>query len=114
MTRTPCCSTCLIYGTHYGTGVGTLLGGATRQKVLVYRHVGGKTPADLIENAQKLLDEGWRVLRISPIGTLTDGFNAKFAVLRGIEHFSALREAVGDEVEIIFALRIISHYLQGW
>ena len=91
-----------LAGKSLGVPTYRLLGGATRQKVLVYRHVGGKTPADLIEHAQKLLDEGWRVLRISPIDTLTDGFNSKLAVLRGIEHFSALREAVGDEVEIIF------------
>ena len=91
-----------LAGKSLGVPTYRLLGGATRQKVLVYRHVGGKMPVDLIENAQKLLEEGWRVLRISPIDTLTGGFNPKLAVLRGIEHFAALREAIGDEVEIIF------------
>ena len=50
-----------LAGKSLGVPTYRLLGGATRQKVLVYRHVGGKTPVNLIENAQKLLEEGWRV-----------------------------------------------------
>ena len=56
-----------LAGKSLGEPTYRLLGGATRQKVLVYRHVGGQTSADLIENAQKLLEDGGRVLRISPI-----------------------------------------------
>ena len=78
-----------------------LLGGAARDKVLVYRHVYADTPEELIERSWVMLDEGWRVLRISPIGEQDTGFDPKRAVLQGIEHFGALREAVGEEVEII-------------
>lgn len=79
-----------------------LLGGATRDKVLVYRHVGGSTPEELIENSQRLLEEGWNVLRISPLDGIENGFDPKRAILRGVEHFSALRRAIGEAVEIIF------------
>lgn len=79
-----------------------LLGGATRDKVLVYRHVGGSTPEELIENSQRLLEEGWKVLRISPLDGIENGFDPKRAILRGVEHFSALRRAIGEAVEIIF------------
>ena len=86
-----------------------LLGGLARDKVLVYRHSGGKTPAGLVENARGLLGEGYKVLRISPIvdGEGKDhpagvGFDPKRAVLNGIAHMEALREGVGPEVEIIF------------
>ena len=79
-----------------------LLGGATRDKVLVYRHVGGKTPEELVENSRRLLEEGWRVLRISPIDSIEGGFDPKRAILHGVEHFSALRHAIGETVEVIF------------
>ena len=72
-----------------------MLGGKTRDKVLVYRHVGGGTPEQLVENSQRLLDEGWRVLRISPVVGDDSGFNSKRAILHTIKQFGALREAVG-------------------
>ena len=92
-----------LAGKALGVPTYRLLGGAARDKVLVYRHVGGNTPEDLVESSKRLLDEGWKVLRISPIdSTVTDHYDGKIAVLRGIEHMEALRRAVGDEVEIIF------------
>ncbi|MBI1927001.1 galactonate dehydratase [Candidatus Poribacteria bacterium] len=91
-----------LAGKALGVPTYRLLGGATRDKVLVYRHVGGGTPEQLIENSQRLLAEGWRVLRISPIDGLEGGFNPKRAILRGVEHFRALRNAIGEEVEVIF------------
>ena len=92
-----------LAGKALGVPTYRLLGGAARHRVLVYRHVGGATPEQLVENSQALLAEGWKVLRISPIdSTVIDHFNPKIAVLRGAEHMQALRAAVGDEVEIIF------------
>ena len=91
-----------LAGKALGVPTYRLLGGATRDKVLVYRHTGGSTPEQLIETAQRQLEEGWKVLRISPIDTIEGGFNQKLAVMRGIEHFSALRKAIGDEAEVIF------------
>ena len=92
-----------LAGKALGVPTYRLLGGAARDKVLVYRHVGGQTPGELVENSQRLLDEGWKVLRISPIdSTVVDHCDLKVAVLRGTEHMEALRKAVGDEVEIIF------------
>ncbi len=90
-----------LAGKALGVPTYRLLGGAARDKVLLYRHAGGGTTAEqLIEHSQELLDEGWRVLRISPIRCVGP-FNPKVAVRDGIEHFAALRAAVGDEVEII-------------
>ncbi|MEE2656929.1 MAG: galactonate dehydratase [Candidatus Latescibacterota bacterium] len=79
-----------------------LLGGATRDKVLVYRHVGGATPEQLVANSKALLSEGYRALRISPITGHNDGFDAKLAILNGAAHMQTLREGVGEQVEIIF------------
>ncbi|MFP6591967.1 MAG: enolase C-terminal domain-like protein [Candidatus Latescibacterota bacterium] len=98
-----------LNGKALGVPVHRMLGGLARDKVLVYRHVGGTTPAQLVERSQALLEEGWKVLRISPIvaGEGKDhrpevGFDPTRAILNGIDHMAALREAVGPEVEIIF------------
>jgi galactonate dehydratase len=91
-----------LAGKALGVPTYRLLGGAARDKVLVYRHVGGRTPEELVENSQQLLEEGWRVLRICPADILDRGFDLKRAVLCGIRHFAALREAIGDSVEIVF------------
>ena len=55
-----------LQGKALGVPVYRLLGGATRDKVLVYRHVGGQTPEQLVENSQALHEEGRKRLRISP------------------------------------------------
>ena len=90
-----------LQGKALGVPVYRLLGGATRDKVLVYRHVGGGTPEQLVENSQALLEEGWKVLRISPANGVEGGFNLTHAVLRCIEHLKALRNAIGIEPEVI-------------
>lgn len=91
-----------LAGKALGVPTYRLLGGAARDKVLVYRHSGGKTPEELVEHSQKLLEEGWKVLRISPIDSIEDGFDPKRAILWGVRHFSALRKAIGEEIEVIF------------
>jgi len=91
-----------LQGKALGVPVYRMLGGAAREKVLVYRHVGGRTPEQLVENAQALLSEGWKVLRISPTDAIDPGFSPKRAVQKGTEYFKTLREAIGKEPEVIF------------
>lgn len=91
-----------LAGKALGVPTYRLLGGAARDRVRVYRHVGGQTPEELIENSQRLLAEGWKVLRICPTDGTEGGFNPKQAIRCGVEHFSALRRAIGEEVEVIF------------
>lgn len=91
-----------LNGKALGVPVHRLLGGRCRDRVLVYRHVGGATPEELADRAQRLLSEGWRVLRISPTDDRSGVFDAARATRRSIAHFEALRRAVGDEPEVIF------------
>ena len=91
-----------LQGKALGAPVYRLLGGACRDKVLVYRHVGGPTPDALVDNAQRLLDQGYKVLRISPISGEGRIFNATSAIRRSVPYFETLRKGVGDEVEVIF------------
>ena len=83
-----------------GVPVYRLLGGLARDRVLVYRHSYADTPQGLVERSRALLDEGCRVLRISPVND--DGFDPGRAVRTGVAHMAALRAAVGPDVEIIF------------
>jgi galactonate dehydratase len=92
-----------LAGKALGVPTYRLLGGAARDRVLAYRHAYGKDADELIERSRQLLSEGWRVLRISPIdATVTDHFDATRAVRGGVEQMAALRQAVGDDVEIVF------------
>ena len=90
-----------LNGKVLGVPTYRLLGGAARDKVLVYRHCGGKTPEHLMEVGTGMLEDGWKVLRISPV-VPEQRFNPKVAIQNGIRHFEALRKEVGEEVEIIF------------
>ncbi|MDP7132578.1 MAG: mandelate racemase/muconate lactonizing enzyme family protein, partial [Planctomycetota bacterium] len=85
-----------------GVPVYRLLGGKCRDRVLIYRHVGGKDPQELVERSQQLLDEGIKVLRISPTDIGGGLFEASEATRNSVRFFGALREGVGDEPEVIF------------
>jgi len=89
-----------LNGKALGAPVHRLLGGLARDRVRAYRHCYADTPAGLVERARGLLDEGWQVLRISPVND--DGFDPGRAARTGVEHMAALRAAVGPDVEIIF------------
>ena len=89
-----------LAGKALGVPTYRLLGGAARNKVLLYRHASGDTPEEMARHARELVDGGWRVLRLSPI-RCEGAFDPKTVVPRGIDHFAAVREAVGDEIQII-------------
>ena len=93
-----------IKGKALGVPVYDLLGGRVRDKVVCYCHLsGGHTPgtAGLVENAQERVAEGWKFLRW---GLPNEGelLEPSRAIRQSIEQFRALREALGDEVELCF------------
>ena len=90
-----------LQGKALGVPVYRLLGGATRDKVLVYRHVFGRAAEQLVDVSKAMLEEGWRVLRISPTTVVEQNFDQTEAVQISIDHFKALRNAVGILPEII-------------
>ncbi len=92
-----------LAGKALGVPTYRLLGGKARDKVLPYRHVRCDTPENMVEHGQQLLAEGYKVLRISPTDTLADGhFDPQKAVLQGVRYMDTLRQAVGDDPQIIF------------
>lgn len=93
-----------IKGKALGVPVYDLLGGRVRDKVVCYCHLRGQhtfgTEA-LIEDAKMRVAEGWKFLRW---GLPSDGqlLDPSRSVRQSIEQFRALRDAVGDEVELCF------------
>ncbi|MBR5868930.1 MAG: galactonate dehydratase [Clostridia bacterium] len=92
-----------IKGKALNTPVYNLLGGKCRDRLQAYIAVGGDTPEEMAENGLKAVEKGYKVLRICPHHTDKDGYYEPGVQVRRSEKFmKALREAVGEEVEIIF------------
>ena len=89
-----------------------ILGGPTRDKVLCYPHVGGETTQEIVDDAKKHVDEGWKFVRTgqpttTPLVGEYGGRHAATAELdplksmrMAVEQFGALREAVGPDIQI--------------
>jgi len=93
-----------IKGKSLGVPVYDLLGGRVRDKVACYCHLrpghtGGTD--QLVADAQRRASEGWRFLRW---GLPTEGslLEPGAAIRSAVAQFRALREALGDEVELCF------------
>lgn len=82
-----------------------IMGGLCRDKVVCYPHVRGATREELVEAAKVKAAEGWKFVRFDPRPE-ADGktFEPSAAVRRALGDFAAVREAVGDDVEIIIDL----------
>ncbi|MEO2005218.1 MAG: galactonate dehydratase [Candidatus Poribacteria bacterium] len=91
-----------IKGKALGVPVYELLGGRTRDKVVCYPHTGGRTPEDLVDNCLRMRDDGWGFLRWSISDPLGGGrLEPSRGVRDGIAKVRAVREALGDEIEIL-------------
>lgn len=89
-----------IKGKALGVPIYKLLGGRVRDKVISYNHNGGETIEQLLENCLKSVEEGWKVLRWGFAHQKGNILEPRPSVLRTIKEFQAIREAVGDEIEI--------------
>jgi galactonate dehydratase len=90
-----------IHGKALGVPVYQLLGGRCRDRVVCYPHCGGATVEALVADAQRVVAEGWKFVRWG-LPSEGDVLEPGRAVRRGVEECRALREALGDEVELLF------------
>jgi L-alanine-DL-glutamate epimerase-like enolase superfamily enzyme len=90
-----------IKGKALGVPIYDLLGGKVRDKVVCYPHNGGATIEALVESCLKSKEEGWKFVRWG-LYDHNDILEPRRAVLQAIKQFQAVREAVGDEIEITF------------
>ncbi len=90
-----------IKGKLLGEPVWKLLGGPTRERIRVYTHFGGRTPAESAERAKQLVAEGFRALKTAPRGAyqMVEGPRA---IREIVEHLKAARQAVGEDVDLMF------------
>lgn len=91
-----------IKGKALNVPVYELLGGRTRDKVVCYPHNGGGTPDALVENCRKTHEAGWKFVRWGLAdGSDSDTFEPRRAIRFGLEQVRAVRDAFGDDVEIL-------------
>lgn len=89
-----------IKAKSYGVPLYELLGGQVREKIYSYTHIHGLTPKALAQDARDKYDAGWKVVRFQP--PHQDGvFEPRVAIKNTIKQVAAIRELVGDEIEII-------------
>jgi galactonate dehydratase len=95
-----------IKGKLLGEPIWKLLGGPTREKIRVYTHFGGGTPAETAEQAKRLVAAGFRALKTGPGGVSGGGaynmVEGPREIHRMVDHLKAAREAVGDDVDLMF------------
>jgi galactonate dehydratase len=92
-----------LKGKVLGVPVFELLGGRVRDRVVCYPHNGGGHPTDtdaLVASCRESVAEGWRFVRW---GLPADGdrFEPRPMVRLALEQFAAVREAVGEDVELL-------------
>ena len=76
-----------------------LLGGKSRDKVVCYPHIGGRTIDELVDHAKAKVDAGYKYVRFS-VSAEGEVLEPSRAVRRTIQEFEALRTALGDDIEI--------------
>ncbi|GAB4136795.1 MAG: galactonate dehydratase [Planctomycetaceae bacterium] len=82
-----------------------LLGGQVRDRVVCYPHVRGITREELVEKSLEKQAAGWKFVRFDPrIEADGQAFEPSSAARRCVADFAAIREACGDDVEIIVDL----------
>tara|TARA_B100000029_G_C17512079_1_gene936666 strand:+ start:270 stop:1439 length:1170 start_codon:yes stop_codon:yes gene_type:complete len=100
-----------IKGQSLNKPVYELLGGPTREKVRLYTHLSANNPEKLAEEAQAKVEEGFTALRVYPFGDFgssdfEEGLGLETMSFTGmqrnaIERISAVREAVGPDIDIM-------------
>ena len=92
-----------IKGKSLGVPIYELLGGLVRDKVVCYPHNVSHISEiqSVVESCLQTKEEGWKFVRF---GLPSDGgiLEPRQSVLASIKQLHAVREAVGDEIEIIF------------
>jgi len=88
-----------IKGKALGVPVYEMLGGAVRDRIRVYGHVGGQSLEAYVASGQKSLERGFTALKTCPFDAVRFVESPAF-VDQAVARFAALREAVGGSVDI--------------
>jgi galactonate dehydratase len=98
-----------IKGKALGQPVYRLLGGPVRERVVCYPHNGGRDGSvdSLVDSCLQTIEDGWKFVRWGlPIVGAKDGDNPVLepgvALRTALRQMQAVRDAVGEEIEIAF------------
>lgn len=91
-----------LLGKVHDVPVHKLIGGRVRDHVTCYAHVHPEGPdtQPVVDSSRRLVSEGWRYLRLV-VPTSGSILEPRQAMRTAITQFHAVREAVGDEIELI-------------
>ena len=94
-----------LKGKRLGVPVYDLLGGPTRERVRVCRHLAGSTAEALAEDALHWREQGFTALRFGPLAAFYDHslahWDPQASIAQTIKATESLRRAVGDNVDLI-------------
>ena len=96
-----------IVGKVAGMPVHGLLGGACRDAIRVYANGwsgGARTPTELGEKAQAVVERGFTAMKFDPVPGPWRTFVDKAVERRAIDNVFAVRDAVGDDVDVLIEM----------
>lgn len=89
-----------VKGKAHGVPVYQLLGGRCRDRVRVYRGIGGGTPAQVAADALRAVKDGFTGVKMSPQPPNSSKLPWSQVLKGAAARMEAVRRAVGDDVEI--------------
>jgi galactonate dehydratase len=89
-----------VFGKVVGLPVWKLLGGSVRDRIRVYTGIGGTTPEECAERAKKAVQAGFRAVKMGASPQPVRFVDTPRAIDTMVARVSAVRTAVGDEVDI--------------
>ena len=89
-----------ITGKWLDVPVWALLGGKVRDRVRLYRHVGGESVEELVASARAAVSAGFTSIKMGVTGPGTRHVDSPRVVAEAAERMAAVREAVGLDVDI--------------
>jgi galactonate dehydratase len=91
-----------LKGKLLGVPVSALLGGPREARIPIYSHFHGSSIAELIDDAQRRISEGYNALKSGIAWSIAPGPRVTREHLRRIDAaYDQLRNAVGDDIELM-------------
>ena len=90
-----------IVGQALGVPIYQLLGGAARDRVRMYAHLGGQTPEETAERARRLVDAGYSALKMGSFVARDGVVRSSEGIRLGLARVRAVRDAIGPDVDVL-------------
>jgi galactonate dehydratase len=91
-----------ILGKSLNVPIYQLLGGACRDRIRVYGHVGAAAPEAAAEQALALVEQGYTAMKTSPYPRADGVVRPRELIGTAVAKMRAMRAAVGEDVDILF------------